>query len=82
MTDYNTTCKSGTLKTERKRFLLNSRDVTNRTSSSKLKTLPTSNHEEADTKIVYCCNSFNKPCIVKTKDIGILTLMTYAYLIQ
>ena len=29
-------------------------DVTCRLNSSKLKTLFTSNHEEADTKIVYC----------------------------
>ena len=47
-----------------------------------MKTLFTSNHKEADTKIVYCCSSFNKSCIVKTKGIDILILMIYAYAVQ
>ena len=38
----------------KRNVLLNSRDVTYRKNSSKLKTLFTSNHEENDTKIVYC----------------------------
>ena len=50
--------------------------------SSDLKALFTSNHEEADTKIVYCCSSFNKQCIVKAKDTNILILMIYAYAVQ
>ena len=36
--------------------------------SSELKTLFTSNHEEAGTKIVCCYSSCNKLCIVKAKD--------------
>ena len=48
--------------------LFNSRDVTYRMNSSELKTLFTSNHEEAETKIVCCCSSFNKLCLIKAKD--------------
>ena len=55
--------------------IFNSRDVTYRINSSELKTLFKSNHEEADRKIVYCCSSFNKPCIVKAKDTDTLILM-------
>ena len=44
--------------------------------SSELKTLFTSNHEEAKTKIVCCCSSFNKLCIVKAKDTD-LTLFNF-----
>ena len=44
--------------------------------SSELKTLFTSNHEEAETKIVCCCSSFNKLCIVKAKDTD-LTLFNF-----
>ena len=47
-----------------------------------MKTLFTFNHEEADTKIVYCCSSFNKPCIVKAKDTAILIWMIYACVVQ
>ena len=36
--------------------------------SSELKALFTSNHEEAETKIVCCCSSFNKLCTMKAKD--------------
>ena len=54
----------------------NSRDVTCRMNSSLLKALLTSNHEEAETKIVCCCNSFNKLCIVKVKDTD-LTLFNF-----
>ena len=36
--------------------------------SSELKKLFTSNHEEAETKIICCCSSFNKLCIMKAKD--------------
>ena len=43
-----------------------------------MKTLFTSNHEEANTKIVYCCSSFNKSCIVKAKETDILILIIYA----
>ena len=56
-----------TLKIKRK-CLFDSRDVTYRMNSSELKTLFTSNREEAETKIVCCCSSFNKLCIVKAKD--------------
>ena len=35
----------------------NSRDVRCRIYSSELKTLFASNHEDAETKIVYCCSS-------------------------
>ena len=48
--------------------LFNSRHVTYRMNSSELKTLFTSNHEEAETKIVCCCSSFNKLCLIKAKD--------------
>ena len=44
--------------------------------SSELKTLFKSNHEEAETKIVCCCSSFNKLCIVKAKDTN-LTLFNF-----
>ena len=57
-------------------FLFNSRDVTYRMNSSELKTLFTSNCEEAETKIVCCCNSFNKLCIVEAKDTD-LTLFNF-----
>ena len=53
-----------------------SRDVTYRVNSSELKTLFTSNHEKAETKIVCCCSSFNKLCIVKAKDTN-LTLFNF-----
>ena len=56
--------------------LFNSRDVTYRMNSSELKTLFKSNHEEAETKIVCCCSSFNKLCIVKAKDTD-LTLFNF-----
>ena len=56
--------------------LFNSRDVTNRVNSSKLKTLFTSNHQEAEAKIVCCSSSFNKICIVKDKDTD-LTLFSF-----
>ena len=56
--------------------LFNSRDVTYRMNSSELKTLFKSNHEEAETKIVCCCSSFNKLCIVKAKDTN-LTLFNF-----
>ena len=59
----------------KRNVILNSRDVTYRISSSELKTLFKSNHEEADRKIVYCCSSFNKLCIVKAKDTDTLILM-------
>ena len=62
--------------------ILNSRDVTYRINSSKLKTLFKSNHEENDTKIVYCWSSFNKPCIVKAEDTDILILTIYTYVVQ
>ena len=52
-----------------------SRGVTYRINSSALKTLVPSNHEEAGTKIVYCCSSFDKPCIMKAKDTDILILI-------
>ena len=61
---------------------MNSRDITYRINSSKLKTLFTFNHEEGGTKTSYCCRSSNKPCIVKAKDNNILTLMIYAYVVQ
>ena len=44
--------------------------------SSELKTLFTSNHEEAKRKIVCCCSSFNKLCIRKAKDTD-LTLFNF-----
>ena len=56
--------------------LFDSRDVTYRMNSSELKTLFTSNCEEAETKIVCCCNSFNKLCIVEAKDTD-LTLFNF-----
>ena len=62
--------------------IFNSRDVTYRINSSELKTRFKSNHKEGDTKIVYCRSSFNKPCIVKAKDIDILILMIYTYAVQ
>ena len=62
---------------KRKRnVLFNSREVTYRINSSELKTLFTSNREEAETKIVCCCSSFNKLCIVKAKDTD-LTLFNF-----
>ena len=36
----------------------------------------TSNHEETETKVVSCCSSFNKLCIVKAKETN-LTLFTF-----
>ena len=57
--------------------LFNSRDGTCRVNSSELKTLFTSNPEEADTKIIYCCSSFNKPYIVESKDTDVF-LMIYS----
>lgn len=48
--------------------VFNSRDITYHINRSDLKTLFTSNNEEPDTKIVYWCSSFNKPCIVKAKE--------------
>ena len=36
--------------------------------SSELKALFTSNHEEAETKIVCCCSSFSKLCIMKAEN--------------
>ena len=65
-----------------KRNIFNSRDVTNRMNSSELKTLFRSNHEETNAKIVYCCSSFSKPCLIKVKDTNILILMIYAYAVQ
>ena len=56
--------------------LFNFRDVTYRMNSSELKTLFTSNHEEAKRKIVCCCSSFNKLCIRKAKDTD-LTLFNF-----
>ena len=56
--------------------LFNSRDVIYRMNTSELKTLFTSNHEKAETKIVCCCSSFNKLCIVKAKDTD-LTLFNF-----
>ena len=61
---------------------MNSRDVTCRINISELKTLFLSNHEEADTKTVYCSTSFNKPCIVKATGTDILILMVYAFVVQ
>ena len=54
----------------------NSRDVTHRMNSGELKALFTCNHEEAETRIVYCCSIFNKPCVVKAKDTD-LTLFNF-----
>ena len=73
--------RQGTLKLKGD-VILNSRDITYRINSSKLKTLFTSNDEEGGTKNSCCCRSFNKPCIVKAKDNNILTLMIYAYVVQ
>ena len=47
--------------------ILNSRGITYRINSSKLKTLFASNHVEVDTDTVCCCSSFNVPCIVKSQ---------------
>ena len=44
--------------------------------SSQLKTLFASNREEAETKVVCCCSSFNKLCIVKAKNTD-LTLFNF-----
>ena len=52
--------------------IFNSREVTYRINSDKLKTLFTSSHKQADTKIVYCSSSFNKLRIVKAKDTDII----------
>ena len=49
----------------------NCRKVTYRINSREFKTLFTSNHEEAKTKIVYYCISFNKPW-EKAKDTDII----------
>ena len=57
--------------------IFNSRDVSYRINSSELKILFNSNHEEADTEIVFCCSSFNKPCLLKTKDTDMLILIIY-----
>ena len=45
-----------------------SSDVSYIINSSELKTLFKYNHEEVDTKTVYCCGSFNKLCIQKAKE--------------
>ena len=45
-----------------------SSDVSYIINSSELKTLFKYNHEEVDTKTVYCCSSFNKLCIQKAKE--------------
>ena len=63
-------------------LILNSRTVTYRINISDLKASLTSNDVEVDLEIVYCCSRFNKPCIVKTKDINILILMIYSYVVQ
>ena len=47
-----------------------------------MKTLFTSNHEKNDTKIIYCCSSFNKPCVLKAKNTDILILVIYANAVQ
>ena len=65
-----------------KENIFNSRDVTYRINSSKLITLFTSNHEKNDTKIIYCCSSFNKPCVLKAKNTDILILVIYANAVQ
>ena len=49
--------------------IFNSKDKTYRMNSSELKTLFKSNHEEAETKIVCYCSSFNKLCIVTDIDL-------------
>ena len=61
---------------------MNSRDVTCRINISELKTLFLSNHEEADTKTVYCSTSFNKSCIAKATGTDMLILMVYAFVVE
>ena len=61
---------------------MNSRPVTYRINSSKLKTLLTSNHLEVDTDIVCCCRSFNMPSKVKAKDNNIFILTISSYVVQ
>ena len=68
-------------------ILFNSRDIKYKTNSSELKTLFTSNHEEAETKVACCCSSFNKLCKVKAKDTNLKLfnfddLRTYSSTIQ
>ena len=64
----NTPIKTTNTQNEKGNVLFNSRDVNYRMNSSELKAVLTSNHEEAETKIVCFCRSFNKLCIVKAKD--------------
>ena len=42
--------------------------------SSELKTLFTANHKEAERKMVCCCSSFNKLCIMTAKDTDVTLL--------
>ena len=72
----NTPIKTTNTQNEKGNVLFNSRDAKYRMNSSELKTLLTSNHEEAETKIVCFCSSFNKRCIVKAKYTN-LTLFNF-----
>ena len=72
----NTLIKTTNTQNEKGNVLLNSRDAKYRMNSSELKTLLTSNHEEAETKIVCFCSSFSKRCIVKAKYTN-LTLFNF-----
>ena len=79
---HNTSTKTSYAQNLKGPLILNSRDVTCRINISELKTLFLSNHEEADTKTVYCSTSFNKSCIAKATGTDMLILMVYAFVVE